>query len=106
MSDITTILIQIVSVVVPSAIVGELFRHGLTALAKRAGASRDVIRDIRGGVIIAWIVIAVAAVLIVTGIASEFQALTVTGLAGVGIFFGLPSNFFFIFFWLRPLFLN
>src|SRR2546425_5179130 len=86
MSDITTILIQIVSVVVPSAIVGELFRRGLTALAKRAGASRDVIRDIRGGVRIAWIVIAVAAVLIVTGIASEFQALTVTGLAELGNF--------------------
>src|SRR2546427_11817723 len=92
MSDITTILIQIVSVVVPSAIVGELFRRGLTALAKRAGASRDVIRDIRGGVRIAWIVIAVAAVLIVTGIASEFQALTVTGLAAAAKFFGpLPT---------------
>jgi len=53
MSDIITILIQIVSVVVASAIVGELFRRGLTALAKRAGASRDAIRDIRGGVRIA-----------------------------------------------------
>src|SRR3989442_7321323 len=92
MSDIITILTQIVSVVVSSAIVGELFRRGLTALAKRAGASRDVIRDIRGGVRIAWIVIAVAAVLIVTGIASEFQALTVTGLAGVATFLGLPTK--------------
>src|SRR2546426_10320380 len=92
MSDIITILIQIVSVVIASAIVGELFRRGLTALAKRAGASRDVIRDIRGGVIIAWIVIAVAAVLIVTGIASEFQALTVTGLAGLTIFFAPPTT--------------
>lgn len=85
MSDIVTVLIQIVSVVVPSAIVGEIFRRGLTALAKRAGSSRDVIRDIRGGLRIAWIVIVVAGVLIVTGIASEFQALTVTGLAGLAI---------------------
>ena len=92
MSDIITILIQIVSVVVSSAIVGELFRRGLTALAKRAGASRDVIRDIRGGVRIAWIVIAVAAVLIVTGIASEFQALTVTGLAGLAISLALQTT--------------
>jgi small-conductance mechanosensitive channel len=92
MSDILTILIQIVSVVVPSAIVGELFRHVLTALAKRAGASRDVIRDIRDGVRIAWIVIAVAAVLIVTGIASEFQALTVTGLAGLAISLALQTT--------------
>jgi small-conductance mechanosensitive channel len=92
MSDIITILIQIVSVVVPSAIVGELFRRGLTALAKRAGASRDVIRDIRGGVRVTWIVIAVAAVLIVTGIASEFQALTVTGLAGLAISLALQTT--------------
>src|SRR2546426_11629078 len=99
MSDIITILTQIVSVVVSSAIVGELFRRGLTALAKRAGASRDVIRDIRGGVRIAWIVIAVAAVLIVTGIASEFQALTVTGLAGLAIFFFPPQPSSTIFFW-------
>src|SRR2546425_9345295 len=104
MSDITTILIQIVSVVVPSAIVGELFRRGLTALAKRAGASRDVIRDIRGGVIIAWIVIAVAAVLIVTGIASEFQALTVTGLAGLATFFALQTNISKNFSWGVPFF--
>lgn len=92
MSDILTILIQIVSVVVPSAIVGELFRRGLTAIAKRAGASRDVIRDIRGGIRIAWIVIAVALVLIVTGIASEFQALTVTGLVGLAISLALQTT--------------
>ena len=92
MSDILTILIQIVSVVVPSAIVGELFRRGLTALAKRAGASRDVIRDIRDGVRIAWIVIAVAVVLIATGIASEFQALTVTGLTGLAISLALQTT--------------
>jgi small-conductance mechanosensitive channel len=92
MLDILTIIIQIVSVVVPSAIVGELFRHLLTAITKRAGASRDVIRDIRDGVRIAWIVIAVAAVLIVTGIASEFQALTVTGLAGLAISLALQTT--------------
>jgi small-conductance mechanosensitive channel len=92
MSDFITILIQIVSVVVPSAIVGELFRRGLTALAQRAGASRDVIRDIRGGLRVAWIVIAVAGVLIVTGIASEFQALTLTGLAGLAISLALQTT--------------
>ena len=92
MSDILTIIIQIVSVVVPSAIVGEFSRHVLTALARRAGASRDVIRDIRDGIRIAWIVIAVAAALIVTGIASEFQALTVTGLAGLAISLALQTT--------------
>ena len=41
---------------------------------------------------IAWIVVAVAAVLVVTGIASEFQALTVTGLAGLTISLSLQTT--------------
>jgi hypothetical protein len=85
LSDLFALLIQIVGVVVLWAIVGELSSRGLTALAKRAGASKQLVRTIRDGVRIAWIVVAVAAVLIVTGIASEFQALTVTGLAGLTI---------------------
>ncbi|TMI18005.1 mechanosensitive ion channel [Candidatus Bathyarchaeota archaeon] len=92
MSDIFTLLIQIGSVTVLWAIVGELFRRGLTAIAKRAGASKQLVRNIRDGVRIAWIVVAVAAVLVVTGIASEFQALTVTGLAGLTISLALQTT--------------
>ena len=92
MSDLFALLIQIVLVVALWAIVGELFRRGLTALARRAGASKQLVRTIRDGVRIAWIVVAVAAVLIVTGIASEFQALTVTGLAGLTISLALQTT--------------
>ena len=74
------------------AIVGELFRRGLTAIARRAGASKQLVRNIRDGVRIAWIVVAAAAVLVVTGIASEFQALTVTGLAGLTISLALQTT--------------
>jgi small-conductance mechanosensitive channel len=90
--DLLTILFQIVGVVALWAILGELFRRGLTAIAKRAGASKQLIRNIRDGVRVTWIVIAVAAVLIVTGIASEFQALTVTGLAGLTISLALQTT--------------
>jgi len=90
--DLITTLFQIVGVVALWAIVGELFRRGLTAIAKKAGASRQLIRSIRDGVRIVWIVIAAAAVLIVTGIASEFQALTVTGLAGLAISLALQTT--------------
>jgi small-conductance mechanosensitive channel len=92
LSDLLTVTLQVVSVVVVWAIVGELVRRGLTALSKRAGASKQLIRTIRDGVRIAWIVIAVAGVLIVTGIASEFQALTVTGLAGLTISLALQTT--------------
>jgi small-conductance mechanosensitive channel len=92
LADPLTTLFQIVGVVALWAIVGELFRRGLTAIAKRAGASKPLIRTIRDGVRIVWIVIATAAVLIVTGIASEFQALTVTGLAGLTISLALQTT--------------
>ena len=69
-----------------------MFRRGLTALARKAGVSKQLVRNIRDGVRIAWIVVAVAAVLIVTGIASEFQALTVTGLAGLTISLALQTT--------------
>jgi len=90
--DLLTYLVQIVGVVAGWAIVGELVRRGLTAIAQRAGASRRLIKSIRDGVRVAWIVIAVAAVLIVTGIASQFQALTVTGLAGLTISLALQTT--------------
>jgi small-conductance mechanosensitive channel len=90
--DLITTLVQIAGVVTSSAILGELFRRGLTALAQRAGASKQLIRSIRAGVRVAWIVIAVAAVLIVTGIAYQFQALTVTGLAGLTISLALQTT--------------
>jgi small-conductance mechanosensitive channel len=92
LSDLLTTVVQIVSVVVFWAVVGELFRRGLTAIAKRAGASKTLVRSIRDGVRIVWIVIGVASVLIVTGIASQFQALTVTGLAGLTISLALQTT--------------
>ena len=71
---------------------GELFRRGLTAIAKRAGASKTLVRTIRDGIRITWIVIGVASVLIITGVASQFQALTVTGLAGLTISLALQTT--------------
>jgi small-conductance mechanosensitive channel len=92
LSDLLALLAQIVGVVAFWAIVGELFHRGLTAIAKKAGGSKQLVRNLRDGIRITWIVVAVAAVLIVTGIASEFQALTVTGLAGLTISLALQTT--------------
>jgi small-conductance mechanosensitive channel len=92
LSDLLATVVQIVSVIVFWAVIGELFRRGLTAIAKRAGASKTLVRSIRDGVRIVWIVVGVASVLIVTGIASQFQALTVTGLAGLTISLALQTT--------------
>ena len=95
MSDLFTIAVQIVeivSVIASCAVLGELFRRGLTAIAKRAGASRTLVRSIRDSVRIVWIVVGVAGVLIVTGSASQFQALAVTGLAGLTVSLALQTT--------------
>lgn len=90
--DLFTAIIQTVSVVAAAGILGELFRRGLIAIAKKAGASKPLVKSIGDGVRVAWIVIGVAAVLIVTQVASEFQALTVTGLAGLTISLALQTT--------------
>ena len=92
LTDLPTTIVQIVGVVIFWAIVGEVGRRGLTAIAKRAGASKTLVRTIRDGVRIAWVVFGVAGILIITGIASEFQALTVTGLAGLTISLALQTT--------------
>lgn len=92
MLDPLIVLLQSVGTVIVSAVFGELFRRGLTAIARRAGASKQVIRSIRDGVRIVWIVVAAAAIPIVTQIASEFTALTVTGVAGLTISLALQTT--------------
>ena len=87
-----TTVVQIASVIALCGILGELFRRGLTAIARRAGASRTLVKSIGDGVRVAWIVVGVAGVLIITGIASQFQALTVTGLAGLTISLALQTT--------------
>lgn len=87
-----TTVVQIASVIAASGILGELFRRGLTAIAKRAGASRTLVKSIGDGIRVAWIVVGAAGVLIITGIASQFQALTVTGLAGLTISLALQTT--------------
>ena len=84
--------VQIAGVIASCGILGELFRRGLTAVAKRAGASRTLVKSIGDGIRVAWIVIGVAGVLVITGVASQFQALTVTGLAGLTISLALQTT--------------
>ena len=64
----------------------------ITRAAKLARASPTLIRTIREGLSILWIVVAVAGVLSLTGIASEFSALTFSGLFGLAISLALQTT--------------
>ncbi len=64
----------------------------ITRAAKRAHASPTLIRTIREGLSILWIVAAATGVLSVTGIASQFSALTFSGLVGLAISLALQTT--------------
>lgn len=60
--------------------------------AKLAGAGPTVLRDLKDGTRVIALVIAVSGILSFSGLASEFTALTITGIAGVAISLALQNT--------------
>ncbi len=93
MVELTLALIaQITGTIVGSYLIAEFMIRVVTRAAKRAHASPTLIRTVREGISILWIVLAVAVVLSLTGIASEFSALTISGLFGLAISLALQTT--------------
>ncbi len=92
MADIVILAVQVAGIIVGSWLVGELLIRGVTKIARRAGAPPDVVRAVRPVLSILWIVFAVAGVLALTGIASEFSALTLSGLVGLTVSLALQNT--------------
>ena len=65
------------------AVVEELIRAATTGAAKRAGAGPTVVRDIGTAFRLVAVVAIISAVLRITGVASEFTALTFSGIAAL-----------------------
>jgi small conductance mechanosensitive channel len=61
-------------------------------IAARAGANKGVIQGIRDLMLIIWIAISISGVATYTGIASEFTALTISGIAGLTISLALQTT--------------
>ena len=64
------------AVIAGSWFVSELLIRLITRGAKRAGASADLIRNVREGLSILWVVFVTAWLVIVTGLGSIFSFLT------------------------------
>ncbi len=93
MVDPTLVLIaQVTGTIVGSYLITEFMIRVVTRAARRAHASPTLIRTVREGISILWIVLAVAGVLSLTGIASEFSALTISGLVGLAISLALQTT--------------
>jgi small conductance mechanosensitive channel len=90
-SDIQLISGSVVLVVVTLVSV-ELLSLIIRRAAKIAGAGSTVLRDLREGFRIIALVIIISGILSLTGLASEFTALTLTGVAGVALSLALQNT--------------
>ena len=77
------LIVEIALIVVGSALLTEALIRGLSRLVRRAGAHAGLARSIREAFTVIWITLAVVAILSVTGVASEFSFLTISGIVGL-----------------------
>ncbi len=82
------------AVIAGSWLVSELLIRLITRGAKRAGASADLIRNVREGlsILFLWVVFVAAWLIIVTGLGSIFSFLTLSGIAGLAISLALQNT--------------
>lgn len=81
-----------VTIVVVTLLGMELLSLAIRRAAKVAGASPTVIRDVREGTRVLAILIVISAILTFTGLASEFTALTISGIAGLAVSLALQTT--------------
>lgn len=85
------IVASIVGVVVSFAVIqGAGF--AIKSFAKRAGVTAAQLQTISDVVTVVWLVVAATAILSITGLASEFTTLTLSGIVGVAISLALQST--------------
>jgi small conductance mechanosensitive channel len=89
---IIIVVIEAAVIVAVSVVAGEWVRSAAVRLAKRAGATPEVTGAIRDVVRAVWIVGTIAGLLVVSGVANSFQALTIAGLAGLTVSLALQST--------------
>jgi len=92
--DLSTIIlvVQVAGTIAGSWLVGEVLIRLITRIARRAGASSDVVRTVRRGLSVLWVVLAAAGVLTLTGVTSEFSVLTLSGLVGLAVSLALKTT--------------
>ena len=89
---IIILIIEIVLIIVGSALLTEALIRGLSRLVKRAGAHAGLARSIREGFTLVWVTLAAVAILSLTGVASEFSFLTISGIVGLAVSLALQNT--------------
>ncbi len=81
-----------VAIVAGSWLIRGFLSRVITRAAKRAGAQPGLLRGVRGGLSVAWIVLVAAWLLSITGIASLFSVLTLSGIVGLAVSLALQNT--------------
>ncbi len=92
MTDVVYLIVEIALIVVGSAIFTEALIRGLSRLVRRAGAHAGLARSIREGFTLVWVVLAGVGILSLTGIASAFSFLTISGIVGLAVSLALQNT--------------
>jgi small conductance mechanosensitive channel len=82
----------VVAAIAVAWLVAEVLIKVISTAAKRGGASPDLIRTVREAITILWIVLAVVAIFSITGVASLFSFLTLSGIVGLAISLALQNT--------------
>ncbi len=86
------LLLQIAGIIAGSWFVAEIVIRLTARAMRRAGASPRLSRTIRDSITIVWILLAATGILTLTGIASEFSFLTISGIVGLTVSLALQST--------------
>jgi small conductance mechanosensitive channel len=89
---IINLLVEIALIIVGSALFTEALIRGLSRLVRRAGAHAGLARSIREGFTLIWITLTGVGILSVTGIASQFSFLTISGIVGLAVSLALQNT--------------
>ncbi len=86
------LLLQTVGIIAGSWLVAEVVIRLTARALHRVGASPYLTRAIRDGLTIVWVLLAATGILAVTGVASEFSFLTISGIVGLTVSLALQST--------------
>ena len=89
---IIILIVEIALIIVGSGLFTEALIRSLSGLVKRAGGHAGLARSIREGFTLLWITLAGIGILSVTGIASQFSFLTVSGIVGLTVSLALQNT--------------
>ena len=92
MASILAPIIETVLLAASAFLIEEPLGFIIGRAAKRAGASSTLIRDIRVALRIIAILVVASGILSITGLASEFTALTISGIGAIAVSLALQTT--------------